>query len=101
MSNRPKARSRACVIAVTITLLGVLTGCALVSSAPKVSPAASLYQPRVLRLAAGQTVPTQDGPYKPEVAEIWHSDRAYRELEAQLIDTAAALSQIQNRKAAK
>ncbi len=100
MSSRPRPQSLACVIAATITLLGVLTGCALVSSAPKVSPAASLYQPRVLRLAAGQTVPTQDGSYKPEVAEIWHSDRAYRELESQLIDTAAALAQVQNRKAA-
>lgn len=101
MSSRPKARSRVCAIVATSCLLAVLTGCALVSSAPKVSPAASLYQPRVLRLAAGQPVPTQDGPYKPEVAEIWHSDRAYRELEAQLIDTAAALSQLQNRKATK
>lgn len=82
-------------------LLGVLTGCALVSSAPKVSPAASIYQPRVLRLVAGQPIPTQDGQYKPEVAEIWHSDRAYRELESQLIDTAAALAQLQNRKADK
>jgi hypothetical protein len=101
MSNRSKARSRACVIAVTITLLAVLTGCALVSSAPKVSPAAFLYQPRVLRLAAGQTVPTQDGQYTPTAPEVWHSDRSYRELEAQLIDTAAALSQLQNRKAAQ
>ena len=82
-------------------LLGVLTGCSLVSSAPKVSPAASIYQPRVLRLAAGQLVPTQDGMYTPQVPEIWHSDRSYRELEAQLIDTAAALAQLQNRKADK
>ena len=101
MSSRPRPQSLACVIAATIILLGVLTGCALVSSAPKVSPAASIYQPRVLRLAAGQPVPTQDGQYTPTAPEIWHSDRAYRELEAQLIDTAAALSQLQNRKATK
>lgn len=82
-------------------LLAALTGCALVSSAPKVSPAASIYQPRVLRLAAGQLVPTQDGLYTPQVPEIWHSDRSYRELESQLIDTAAALAQLQNRKADK
>ncbi len=81
-------------------LLVALTGCALVSSAPKVSPAASIYQPRLLRLVAGQPVPTADGSYTPPTAETWHSDRAYRELEAQLIDTAAALSQLQNRKPA-
>ena len=39
--------------------------------------------------------------YTPQVPEIWHSDRSYRELEAQLIDTAAALAQLQNRKADK
>ena len=81
-------------------LLVALTGCALTSSEPKVSPAASLYQPRILRLAVGQTVPTQDGQYTPTSPEIWHSDRSYRELEVQLIDTAAALAQVQNRKAA-
>lgn len=99
MSSRPKARSRVCAIVATICLLAGLTGCALVSSAPKVSPAASLYQPRVLRLVAGQPVPTLDGSYSPQVDELWHSDRAYRELEAQLVDTAAALAQVQNRKA--
>ena len=100
-SRLTKLTSRACVMLSTICLLAVLTGCALVSSAPAVSPAASIYQPRVLRLAAGQLVPTQDGMYTPQVPEIWHSDRSYRELESQLIDTAAALAQVQTRKADK
>lgn len=72
----------------------VLTGCASGSSPAKVSP--QVYQPRILRLPAGAAVGTLDGTYTPQADETWHSDCAYRELETQLLTTAAALAQQQN-----
>lgn len=68
-----------------------LTSCASVSSAPKASP--SLYQPRVLRLAAGQEVQTKDGTHRPQADEVWHSDAAFRQLEQEVINLTAALAQ--------
>lgn len=93
-SRRSRTRSIVCaLLAATLTSAG-LTSCATVSSPDKVS--LQLYQPRVLRLAAGQPVATRDGSYTPQVDETWHSDAAYRDLEAKLLTTAAALAQQQN-----
>lgn len=73
-------------------LSGLLTSCASASSAPKALP--SLFQPPVLRLAAGQEVPTRDGPYRPPADEVWHADARYRALEQENINLAAALAQL-------
>lgn len=80
--------------ALTLTSV-LLTGCATASSAPRES--LRIYQPRVLVLKAGQPVQTPAGTYVPQVDELWHSAQAYADLEAQLINTAAALAQEKNR----
>lgn len=86
-----KSRSLICVAAATLSISCVLTSCASKSSAPEASW--QIYQPRVLRLKAGSPVATRDGTYLPQVDEVWHSDSAYRQLEQELINTAAALAQ--------
>jgi hypothetical protein len=75
----------------------VLTSCATASSDAKAS--LRIYQPRSLRLQAGQEIQTRDGRYSPQVDEIWHSDAAYRELEQGLINATAALAQERQRNA--
>jgi hypothetical protein len=90
-----KRKSSVCAITATVLLSAVLTGCATASSAPRES--LQIYQPRVLRLPAGQPVQTVEGIYRPQTDETWHSDADYQELERLLINTAAALVQERNR----
>ncbi len=90
-----KTKSTACAGLVMMLVILPLTGCATVSSAPKGS--LQLYQPRVLQLPAGQPVHSQAGIYVPQVDEVWHSAAAYKDLETQLLNTAAALAQARNR----
>jgi hypothetical protein len=90
-----KTKSLLCALVAMTLASALLTGCATVSSAPTASR--QLYQPRVLQLKAGQPVPTLAGTYTPQVDETWHSAAAYQDLEAKLIDTAAALAQERNR----
>jgi hypothetical protein len=94
-SNPMKTRSLLSALVATTLLSALLTGCATGSSAPKES--AQIYQPRVLQLKAGIPVPTKAGIYTPQTDETWHSAAAYEDVESQLINTAAALSQERNR----
>jgi len=75
-------------------LSALLTGCVTGSSAPKAS--LEIYQPRVLRLKAGQPVPTADGLYRPQADETWHSAAAFDAVESQLLNATAALSHLRN-----
>lgn len=86
-----KPASLPCVLVVILMLTVSLTSCASVSSAPRAS--LEIYQPRVLRLKAGQEVPTVDGRYRPQVDETWHSAAAFNQLEKENINLAAALAQ--------
>jgi hypothetical protein len=73
-----------------------LTSCAGGLSAPAVS--LEIYQPRVLQLKQGIPVQTKAGLYTPQVDEVWHSAAEFNKVERQLIDTAAALAQVQARR---
>lgn len=44
-----------------------------------------IYQTPILRLKAGTEVQTEEGLYKTQVDEIWHSDGRFRELEKKLL----------------
>jgi len=90
-SPRSRPASRLCAIAGILLLSLWLTACASVSSVPRES--LQIYQPRVLRLSAGQEVQTVDGRYRPQVAEVWHSDAAFRQLEQENLNLTAALAQ--------
>lgn len=94
-----KTKSAACALAALLTITAALTGCATASSAPKASP--QLYQPRVLRLEAGQVIATRDGLHIPQTHETWHSAAAYEALEAQAINLSAALAQERARNATR
>lgn len=85
-----KTKSTACAILAILCLHVALTGCATVSR--ENADLRQLYQPRVLRLEAGLQIVTQDGLYLPQVAEVWHSDPAFRELEQRYLDAVAALA---------
>lgn len=58
---------------------------------------ATIYQPRTLTLKAGQPVITPNGIYTPQVDETWHSAAAFRAVEQQAVDCAAAYAEIYNR----
>lgn len=90
-----KPRSPLCALVVTTLAIVALTSCASVSSAPRASP--QIFQPRVLRLQAEQPVTTRDGIYRPQTDEVWHSARAYEQLEKENLNLAAALAQERNR----
>ncbi len=90
-----KTKSPLCALVATIFLIVVLTSCATGSSAPTAS--SQIYQPRVLRLSAGQPVETRDGKYVPQTDEVWHSAAAFEAVESQLINATAALAQERNR----
>lgn len=76
------------------------TACSTVLPAPAASSEHSrLYQPRLLRLSAGQPIPTPDGPYQPSADEVWHSPAAFADIEAKLLSALAALDQNRNRTA--
>lgn len=79
-----------------ILILSVgLTSCVNEPSAPK--ELSQLYQPPVLRLAAGTVLTTLDGQYKAEANEVWHSDARFRTLEQENINLTAALAQLRAR----
>jgi hypothetical protein len=82
-------KSNASVILALLLTLSALTGCAHVS--PAAADSRRLYQPSILRLPPGQEIQTQDGLYRPQVAEIWHSDARYRQLERAYLDQVSAL----------
>lgn len=88
---KTKSRSSACVAWAALATTSLLTGCATVSSEPEASR--QLYQPRVLRLEAGQVIATKDGLHIPQADETWHSAAAYEALETQVINLSAALAQ--------
>lgn len=73
----------------------MLTGCGGGLSAQQAS--LQLYQPRVLLLSKGQTIATPQGQYTPQTDEIWHSARAFNELEQELINVTAAYTQKANK----
>ena len=91
-----KTKSSAYALAVILLASSLLTGCVTGSSAARES--LQIYQPRVLRLQAGTPVTTQDGSYRPQTDEVWHSAAAYSELEHQVINLSAALTQERSRK---
>lgn len=83
---------------VAISMSALLIGCSTVSPAPEASSAHSrLYQPRLLRLAAGQPIETRDGSYLPKQDEVWHSPAAFDDVETKLLNALAALDQTRNR----
>jgi hypothetical protein len=88
-------RSALCAAAMLATS-SALISCASGSSARKAS--LQIYQPRVLRLPAGQPIPTRDGVYSPQTDEVWHSAAAFEQLERENLNLAAALAQERNRK---
>jgi hypothetical protein len=90
-----KTKSAACAALALLLISSGLTGCGSASSVPKAWP--QLYQPRVLRLGAGQPVETRDGRYLPQVDETWHSAAAYEALEASALNLSAALAQERSR----
>ncbi len=89
-----KTKSPRSALLLILLTSSLLTGCATGSSAPKAS--LQIYQPRVLQLRAGVPVPTPQGTYVPPVDEIWHSPAAFEELENQLLNATAALSEKRN-----
>jgi hypothetical protein len=60
----------------------MLISCAKNSSMSNTS--LTIYQPTIIRLKANSEVQTVDGLYKPQVDEVWHSDKRFRELERSL-----------------
>ena len=87
-----------CAALLAISLSAMLIGCSTVSPAPEASSAHSrLYQPRLLRLAAGQVIATKDGTYLPKQDEVWHSPQAFEDVETKLLNALAALDQTRNR----
>jgi len=44
----------------------------------------NIYQPSTLTLSPGTTIKTKEGVYTPQLEEIWHSDKRYRDLERSL-----------------
>lgn len=84
----PKTRSTASATLVALAMLCALTACA--SASRDAAATRRLYQPPVLRLSPGQSIQTPEGIYRPQVAEIWHSDPRYRDLERAYLDLLAA-----------
>lgn len=82
-----KMKSTTCALLACLPLLIAPTGCASVSR--DAAATRRLYQPPILRLSPGQRIQTPDGIYQPQVAEIWHSDSRYRDLERAYIDLLA------------
>ncbi len=88
---KTKTASKLCAAILALALPWMATGCVNASSAPKAS--LNLYQPPVLRLEARQVIATKDGLHIPQADEVWHSDARFRQLEAELVNAAAALAQ--------
>lgn len=96
ISKRSPMKSRACALLAALLITSGLTSCATVSSPARAS--LEIYQPRVLRLEAGQVIATRDGTYIPQADETWHSAAAYELLERDNLNLAAALAQERSRK---
>jgi hypothetical protein len=92
ISTKPPAL----MLSALLTLCAALSGCATAPSPPKGSPSLNLYQPPVLRLQAGQPVPTKDGIYTPQADEIWHGAADYRHANDQIEALTHALAQLRN-----
>lgn len=92
-------RSSSCFAAcLALSTSALLIGCSTVSPVPEASSAHSrLYQPRILRLEAGQVIATKDGTYLPQQDEMWHSPQAFEDVETKLLNALAALDQNRNR----
>jgi hypothetical protein len=60
----------------------MLISCAKSSSTSSAS--LKIYQPTILRLKANEPIQTVDGIYTPQIDEVWHSDKRFRELERTL-----------------
>jgi hypothetical protein len=72
----------------TLTLPAALTGCALITKPrPFTSPTSRLYAPDTLRIKKGATIQTPEGIYQAQANEVWHSDRRFRELEYDYLQT--------------
>jgi hypothetical protein len=84
-----KMKSPASVTLALLLPMIVLTGC--VSATRDVAATQRLYQPSILRLNPGQEIQTQDGLYRPQTPEVWHSDNRYRQLERAYLDQLSAL----------
>lgn len=41
----------------------------------------NIYQPSIIVLEKGKEIETKDGFYTPQLDEVWHSDKRFRELE--------------------
>jgi hypothetical protein len=63
--------------------LSSLTSCGVTSKPSK--PILNVYQPSVLTLPAGTEVLSEQGRYTAQTREVWHSDKRYRDLEAELV----------------
>ena len=70
------------VISAVALLLSGLTSCSSNSSLK--NSTLNIYQPSTLTLSPGTTVQTKEGVYTPQLEEIWHSDKRYRDLERKL-----------------
>jgi len=67
-----------------LTMLFGLTSCE--GPSKKRTNSSWIYQPRILLLEQGIVIQTKEGQYKVQnKEEVWHSDRAYRELEEKII----------------
>ena len=70
-------------IGVILSLLMLLTLSSCICSTR--GNGSRIYQTPILRLKAGTEVMTEEGLYKAQVDEIWHSDGRYRDLEKKLL----------------
>lgn len=43
----------------------------------------NIYQPSIIVLEKGKQIETKEGFYTPQIEEVWHSDKRFRELERQ------------------
>ncbi len=77
MKSRPFA-----ILALSL-MLSVLISCT--TKSPKSETILNVYQPSVLTLPPGAEVPTEQGLYRTQTREVWHSDKRFREIERQVL----------------
>jgi len=78
-------KSRRIVTLVLMIQMIMLISC--VKSSSTSSASLKIYQPTIIRLKANSEIQTVDGIYTPQVDEVWHSDKRFRELERTLYYT--------------
>lgn len=81
--GRLSIKSKSLGIGVILSLLMTLTFSSCSCSTK--GNGSRIYQTPILRLKAGTEVQTEEGLYKAQVDEIWHSDGRYRDLEKKLL----------------